>query len=286
MRSAFELHRDYSVRFSRNTPFSGALKEYCERHKLPDLNSNPMYAIAVAALNEQVLLPRLLASLNVAIRYSALPIEVVVADNGSSDATQEIARTFGARLVVETVRGIPVARSTALHNVSDSVRLVFSVDSDAVVPRRWIENYLSHFRRNKNLIFAYGDMIPMFDFPPTESQIASGAVISLGNYIARFIRVVRGVPMQPNSCNLVFNRSDAIEMGGYSRGIQAGEENDLMKKLQPRGDTSYFLGMDVITSIRRKMGMGLWNWIKLACSKEFKGQNEPKPDGVYGVQYR
>ena len=46
--------------------------------------------------------------------------------------------------------------------------------------------------------------------------------------------------MQPNSCNLVFNRSDAIEMGGYSRGIQAGEENDLMKKLQPRGIPAIF----------------------------------------------
>lgn len=286
MRSALELHRDYSRRFQGNTRFSGELREYCRRNGLPNLDREPLYAIAVAALNEQILLPRLLASLNVAIRCLSEPTEVVVVDNGSIDATPEIAESFGAKLIVENTRGIPVARSTALNNVSSSAKLVFSVDADAVVPRRWMKKYLDCFNRNDNLIFAYGDMIPMFDFSPARDQIASGAVIFLGNYMARLARIMRGVPMQPNSCNLVFNRSCAVEMGGYNRKIQAGEEKDLMNKLQHRGDVSYFPKMDVLTSIRRKMGMGLWAWIKFAWSKEFQNIGSSRPDGVYGIQYR
>ena len=67
----------------------------------PPSVSSPLLSVVVPALDEAATLPALLATLR-----AGLPLahEVVVADGGSSDATRDLARTAGAR-VVEAPRG-------------------------------------------------------------------------------------------------------------------------------------------------------------------------------------
>ena len=73
------------------------------------------FSLIIPAYNEQALLPRLLDSVDVArSRYrggGADAIEVIVADNDSSDQTAEIARARGCRVAKVTKRVIAAVRN-------------------------------------------------------------------------------------------------------------------------------------------------------------------------------
>src|SRR5947207_14065985 len=70
--------------------------------------------LVIPAHNEETLLPRLLDTVDVArARYSfgAGAIEVIVADNASTDRTAEIAAARGCRVVSVAKRAIAAARN-------------------------------------------------------------------------------------------------------------------------------------------------------------------------------
>lgn len=72
------------------------------------------FSVVIPAYNEEQYLPRLLESIEVArSNYSGGPaeIEVIVADNDSSDGTAEIAAAHGARVVTVQKRRIAAARN-------------------------------------------------------------------------------------------------------------------------------------------------------------------------------
>jgi glycosyltransferase involved in cell wall biosynthesis len=72
------------------------------------------FSVVIPAYNEEKYLPRLLASIDVArANYPAGPdqIEVIVADNDSTDRTAEVANAHGAQVVHVAKRRIAAARN-------------------------------------------------------------------------------------------------------------------------------------------------------------------------------
>lgn len=82
-------------------------------------------AVVIPALNEAAALPRVLTAIP---DYVTL---VVVADNGSTDGTGDVARTHGATVVAEPVRGYGRACLTALAALPASIDVVVFLDGDA-----------------------------------------------------------------------------------------------------------------------------------------------------------
>ncbi len=74
-------------------------------------------SVIIPAFNEAALLPRLLDSVALARRHwtqaghSPDALEVIVADNGSTDATAQIARDYGCRVVSVEKRVIAASRN-------------------------------------------------------------------------------------------------------------------------------------------------------------------------------
>ena len=90
----------------------------------------PRVAVLVPALNEEEALPGLLASLPEEVDL------VVVADNGSTDRTPELARAAGALVVHEPERGYGAACLAALGVLEDRLDgcdVVVFVDADQTV---------------------------------------------------------------------------------------------------------------------------------------------------------
>ena len=74
----------------------------------------PFITLVIPAYNEESLLPALLESIRISVAewaQGAGSVEVIVADNCSTDRTSEIARRSGARVVNVPVRGIGAARN-------------------------------------------------------------------------------------------------------------------------------------------------------------------------------
>ena len=92
------------------------------------------FSIIIPAYNEEKFLPRLLDSIEVArSKYSggADQIEVIVADNSSTDNTAEVAATRGARVVTISKRRIAAARNGGAR--AGSGELLCFIDADSAV---------------------------------------------------------------------------------------------------------------------------------------------------------
>lgn len=93
----------------------------------------PRISLVVPAYNEEKLLPRLLDSVDLArARYSGGPaaVEVVVADNASTDATAEIAGSRGCRVARVEKRAIAAARNGGAAIASGEILCFLDADSE------------------------------------------------------------------------------------------------------------------------------------------------------------
>src|SRR5438132_11222521 len=90
------------------------------------------FSVIIPAYNEEQYLPRLLSSIEVArANYSGGrdEIEVIVADNDSSDATPEVARAHGARVVHVAKRRIAAARNGGAQAARGEILCFIDADS-------------------------------------------------------------------------------------------------------------------------------------------------------------
>jgi glycosyltransferase involved in cell wall biosynthesis len=97
-------------------------------------SSHPKFSIVIPAFNEAAYLPRLLQSIEVArSNYSGGrgAIEVIVADNDSTDGTAEVARSHGAAVVRVELRRIAAARNSGGGAAVGEI--VCFIDADSAV---------------------------------------------------------------------------------------------------------------------------------------------------------
>jgi glycosyltransferase involved in cell wall biosynthesis len=77
----------------------------------PAENETPRISLIIPAFNEAELLPRLLDSVDAAQAAYGKEVEVIVADNGSTDETATLARQRGCRVASVEKRSIAAARN-------------------------------------------------------------------------------------------------------------------------------------------------------------------------------
>jgi len=110
-------------------------------------------SIVVPAYNEERYLGRCLAAL-ARQTYPADRFEVIVVDNGSTDATAELARRYGVRVIAEPRKGVAYARQTGFEAARGEV--IASTDADTVVPPFWVSRIAAHFWADPALGAVYG----------------------------------------------------------------------------------------------------------------------------------
>ena len=85
----------------------------------------PIIAVVIPALDEEDAIGAVVASID-----RTLVRDVIVGDNGSRDATAEIARKGGAQVVPVAERGYGAACAGALSQLADDVDIVVFMDAD------------------------------------------------------------------------------------------------------------------------------------------------------------
>jgi glycosyltransferase involved in cell wall biosynthesis len=106
----------------------------------------PSVSVVIPARNDAAMLAR---SLEALARQTRTPDEIVVVDNGSSDATAAIAAAAGARVVTEPIPGIPRASSAGYDAARSD--LIARIDADSVPPADWLAKAVATFEGDPSL---------------------------------------------------------------------------------------------------------------------------------------
>ena len=202
-------------------------------------------SIIIPAYNEQSYLPATLDAINATLTDDA---EVIVVDNGSTDATRDVAVTRGAKVVTEIERNIARARNTGAEAASGEV-LVF-IDADTTVRQGIFQKVVDAMSDER----CCGGSAAV-EYEPIESRFIIVWFMLLWPIVGKLTKM-RGGALQ-------FCRADVFrELGGYDATIYVGEDIDFHWRLdrladERNGHTSYIEEPKVLTSSRRWNKMGL-----------------------------
>lgn len=122
--------------------------------------AQPYLSVVIPAYNEEKRLPPTLQTLFAYLPTLAVPYEVVVSDDGSTDATARIVRELSnthAELVLLS-DGVNRGRTTAMRRGIELARgeLILETDSDGSVAEEAIGRCVAEFQKNPSLDCVFG----------------------------------------------------------------------------------------------------------------------------------
>ena len=110
----------------------------------------PSISVLIPTLNAARTLDRCLTSI-VEQDYPKELVEIIVADGGSNDGTQELAASFGAEVIENRLRTEEAGKAAALRRAGND--LVALVDSDNILPRRnWLRRMVAPIVEKEHIV--------------------------------------------------------------------------------------------------------------------------------------
>jgi len=201
-------------------------------------------SVVIPAFNEADYLADALTSLQ-AQDFTG-PYEVIVVDNNSTDATAEVAASFGVRVLREPQPGVCAARQRGTKEASGEI--VVSTDADTRHPRDWLSRIDATFRAHPDAVAVAGPCRYaeppwwLATFPPLWFAAVAGAHRAFGHIFYL------------TATNVAFRRDG---FPGYDTTLtQGGDEVDLLRRLRRWGPVVWDASNPVHTSSRR-MDQGL-----------------------------
>ncbi|HEY9179276.1 MAG TPA: glycosyltransferase [Candidatus Baltobacteraceae bacterium] len=157
--------------------------------------------------------------------------EIIVVDDGSKDRSAEIARRYGATVIVQANAGAPAARNAGIA-AARGTWIAFT-DSDCVCSRTWLASLVAAAERETGAIGAAGKTIGF------RSQTAA----------ARFVDLMGGLdpirslahprfPFAPTS-NALYRREYVVAAGGFDTRYATYDACDLHTRLRRLYDARF-----------------------------------------------
>jgi len=199
-------------------------------------------SIIIPTLNEENYLPGLLDAIS---RQTWPPLEIIVADAGSSDQTVEVAQKAGCRVV-------PGGRPARGRNAGVAVArgdIFLFLDAD-VKPEAWfLAHALAEFNRR-------GLDVATCPVKPLEGNLIDAVFHETANVFMQAIRPVS--PHAPGFC--IFARRQAHQnIGGFDETLLMSEDHDYVRRITAQRGRFGILHFPITVSVRRLQTDGRWN---------------------------
>ena len=167
--------------------------------------------------------------------------EVIVVDDGSTDATADIAREYDVRLIRTESQGLSAARNTGMRAATGE--FVAYLDDDAYPDPHWLQYLASAFARDGH-VGVGGPNVP----PPGDGPIAECVANAPGGPVHVLLsdREAEHIP----GCNMAFRKTCLEAIGGFDPQFRtAGDDVDVCWRLQERGWTLGFHPAAMVSGI-------------------------------------
>jgi glycosyltransferase involved in cell wall biosynthesis len=217
-------------------------------------------SVIVPAYNEERYLGEALKSIQKAkeflLKKDAVPVEIIVVDNGSTDSTSDIALSSGASVVKETKHNVARVRNAGASFAKGKV-LVF-IDADTIVPDELL------WRINEVMVSqsCFGGAVDT-DYRATKTLV--NIYLHLWRILGRLAGMAQGATQ-------FCRREVYASMLGYDEALYMGEDIDFywrMKQFAKRQNAHvcFIEDIQVVPSARR---FNQWSfWRILICTNPF-----------------
>lgn len=145
------------------------------------MKSLPFVSVIVPVRNGEKVLRDCVGSI-LKTDYPLDRLEILVVDNGSTDGTAEIIKSFPVRYVMESHRGAPAARNAGVRACRGDI-IVFT-DADCVVSQGWLGEVLQAFEED-GVGGVAGEIVAYNSKTPAERYAAKVRHLSPRKYLAR-----------------------------------------------------------------------------------------------------
>jgi O-antigen biosynthesis protein len=184
----------------------------------------PKVSVVVCAYNAAATLDDNLSSL---ARLDYPDYEVIVVNDGSTDATPHIAERFGFRMISVSNGGLSAARNLGLHAAHGDI--VAYTDADTRVDRDWLSHLVQPF-----LEHAYAGVGGPNVVPPDDPWVAQCVARAPGGPIHVMLDNITAEHIP--GCNMAFRREALLQVGGFDPTYtKAGDDVDICWRLQDAG---------------------------------------------------
>ena len=207
----------------------------------------PRISVVVCSYNGERTIHHTLEALG---RLEYPDFEVIVVDDGSTDATAAIAREYNVRLISTENRGLGSARNTGMEASTGEV--VAYIDDDAYPDSHWLQ-YLADTFRWGDYSGVGGPNIA----PPGDGPIADSVASAPGGPIHVLLsdREAEHIP----GCNMSFRKESLQAVGGFDPQFRtAGDDVDMCWRLRERGWTLGFSPGAMVWHHRRNSVRMYW----------------------------
>ena len=181
-------------------------------------------SIIIPALNEERVIGRCLQAL-AALEYPKDSFEVILVDNGSTDRTIEIARSFTPALKL-AIHQRPGARISAMRNFAASKasgEIFAFLDADCVAPPHWLKTAAPLLARE-----GVGVLGAHYRIPDDSSWVGRAWY---GGLEFEKQGPIDWVP----AGDMIIARSTFERIGGFDESIQTNEDCDLCERVRAAG---------------------------------------------------
>ncbi len=237
-----------TTRSRRPKPALDAVAQAFRDVPFPAAREWPRFSVVLCSYNGGRTIRQTLEEL-AALDYPSY--EIIVVDDGSTDATAEIAGSFPAVRVISIPNGgLSAARNVGMNAATGDI--IAYIDDDAYPDRQWLRYLATAFRCSAHAAIG-GPNIQ----PPGDGAIAECVANAPGGPIHVLLSddLAEHIP----GCNFAVRRETLQAIGGFDPLYRAaGDDVDVCWRLQERGETIGFCAAAVVWHHRRNSIGAYW----------------------------
>jgi O-antigen biosynthesis protein len=221
-------------------PALGAVRQALAELPLAKDGDRPMISVVLCSYNGARTIGDCLEGLS---RLEYPRFEVIVIDDGSTDATASIARMYGARLISTPNQGLSAARNLGLAVAAGEI--VAYIDDDARPDPHWLAYLAAMFTQTSHAAVGGPNIAP-----PGDGTVAACVANAPGNPMHVLISDTEAEHIP--GCNMAFRKSALEAIEGFDpRFRRAGDDVDVCWRLRDAGFTIGFSAPAMVWHHRR-----------------------------------